>query len=289
WTVGALAVSDQATLMLVTSVDQPGALVNQAAVTGQDQVDPNPLDDNGAASVNADPDADLRVGVAVSNPAPAVGSLITYTIAVTNLGPSPADNAAIHDSMPAGVAFVSATTSQGTFDQATGTWTLGVIPVTETETLSIVARVTASGRLTNTAVRQSSSPVDPNAANDTATSSATSATLADLAATITPGATTVDPGATLAWGLVAPNPGPADVAGANVAASLAAPFTAAAWTCGATPGSSCAAASGVGSISTTVVLIQGGRATFGVTGSVTASATGMLVATASIAAPAGVM
>ena len=60
-----------------------------------------------------------------------------------------------------------------------------------------------------------------------------------------------------------------------------------AWTCTADPGSSCAAASGTGNLATTVTLEAGDRATFTVTGLIAANATGLLVNTATVTAPAG--
>ena len=60
-----------------------------------------------------------------------------------------------------------------------------------------------------------------------------------------------------------------------------------AWTCTADPGSSCAAASGTGNLATTVTLEAGDRATFTVTGVIAANATGTLVNTATVTAPAG--
>ena len=136
WTVGALDGPAQATLTLVARVDQPGALVNNASMASQDQIDPNPLNNSDAESVNAAPAADLRVAKAVSNAAPGVGALVTYTIAVTNLGPDDATSADVSDVLPAGVAFVSARASQGSYDAGTGVWTLGAVPATRTEILT---------------------------------------------------------------------------------------------------------------------------------------------------------
>ena len=168
WTVGALDSFAQATLTLTARVDQPGALVNNAAMASQDQIDPNPINNSDAESVNASPAADLRIAKAVSNGAPGVGALVTYTVAVTNLGPDDATSADVSDVLPAGVAFVSASASQGNYDAGTGIWTLGAVPATRTEILTVTGHVTVPGAVVNTATRQSSAPVDPNAANDTA-------------------------------------------------------------------------------------------------------------------------
>ena len=257
WTVGSLAAPAVATLTLVAQVDAPGALVNNAAVTAQTEADPDPLNNSDAASVNAAAAADLRVTKAVSDPAPAVGGLVTYTIAVTNLGPSAATSVTISDLLPASVTFESATASQGTYDSASGLWTVGAMPATGTQTLSITGRVTALGTVTNTATRQASAPIDPNPLNDSASATATPQLVADLAITKTPSAATVAAGAPLTWTLVVTNAGPSTATDAPVTDTFAPAFTGVTWTCTATAGSSCGAASGVGAIATTVTLLVG--------------------------------
>ena len=83
------------------------------------------------------------------------------------------------------------------------------------------------------------------------------------------------------------NPGPSPVTAASVTDLFPVALVAPAWTCTADPGSSCAAASGTGNLATTVTLEAGDRATFIVTGLIAANATGLLVNTAIVTAPAG--
>ena len=90
WTLGLLAAPAVATLTLLTRVDATGRAGQRRRGDGTDRGRPDPLNNSDAASVNAAAAADLRVTKAVSDPAPAVGGLVTYTIAVTNLGPSAA-------------------------------------------------------------------------------------------------------------------------------------------------------------------------------------------------------
>jgi uncharacterized repeat protein (TIGR01451 family) len=286
WTIGALDALAEATLTLVATVAQPGALVNNAEVASQDQVDPDPLNNNDAASVNALAAADLRVTKAASNLTPAVGGQLTYTIAVTNLGPNEATSAEISDVLPPGVTFVSATASQGTYDAGTGVWTLGAIPVTVTETLSITVRIDALGPVSNTATRQSSAPVDPNPENDSDSAGAVASLVFDLGVTKTPSSPAVAAGAPLSWTIFVTNAGPSDATDATVADVFPAAFTGASWTCTASSGSTCGAASGMGSIAATVSLAAGGNATFIATGTVAPTATGLLTNVASVAVPA---
>jgi uncharacterized repeat protein (TIGR01451 family) len=166
---------------------------------------------------------------------------VTYTIAVTNLGPSAATSATVSDVLPASVAFESATASQGTYDSVSGLWTVGAMPATATQTLSITGRVTALGPATNTASRQSSAPVDPNPLNDSASVSTTPQLVADLAITKTPSAATINAGAPLTWTLVVTNAGPSTATDATVTDTFGPAFTGVTWTCTATAGSSCAA------------------------------------------------
>ncbi|MBW8862886.1 MAG: DUF11 domain-containing protein [Acidobacteria bacterium] len=256
-------------------------------MTALNEIDPNPLNNSSAAVVNAAGTADLRVTKTVSNRAPAAGDQVTYTIAVTNLGPDSATSTRILDALPAGLTFMSATASQGTYDASTGEWTLGIVPVVRSATLAITARLDQPRSVTNVAALQASAPSDPNPANDAMSAVLTPAIVADLAVTITPGATSVNPGATLTWTMVVNNDGPGDAAGATVTSAVSPAFTGASWTCTVTPGSACAAASGAGSIATTVTLVHGGSATFKMIGSVSASATGTVVNTTSVAAPPG--
>src|SRR5262249_36999795 len=58
--------------------------------------------------------ADLVLTKTVDNPMPVFGSLVTYTVIVTNKGPGEATHVVMEDTLPAGLIFVSATPSQGT-------------------------------------------------------------------------------------------------------------------------------------------------------------------------------
>ncbi|HET9317778.1 MAG TPA: DUF11 domain-containing protein [Vicinamibacteria bacterium] len=111
---------------------------------------------------------------------------------------------------------------------------------------------------------------------------------ADLSVTVTDGTTTAVPGQSVTYAIVASNAGPSAVTGAVVADTPPGALTGLSWTCTASAGSSCAA-SGTGPLGESVNLLSGGSATFLLTATVDPSATGTLVNTATVSAPAGVL
>ena len=261
-------------------------LVNTAQKTAQTEVDPNPLNDQSSVSLNAVTTADLEVTKAVSNAAPSVGEAVTFTVKATNLGPSPATGVVVNDPLPAGLQFVSATPSQGSYDARTGAWTVGDLAATQSAVLSLTALVMQEGDFTNTATRAAANEPDPNPVNDSASASVTASRMADLSVTKTDGFDTVIAGTPDTYTITVTNGGPTDVTGAGVTDTFPAAFTGVTWTCTPAAGSSCGTAAGSGDIVTTVDLPAGGSVTFTATGTVAPTAAGTLTNTATVTPPA---
>src|SRR5207249_6149107 len=97
-----------------------------------------------------------------------VNNPITYTLVVHDNGPSDAQSVTVTDSLPAGVTFVSATSSQGTVGQSGGVVTghLGALANAGTATITIIVTPTGHGTLNDSAT-VGSSPADANSANHT--------------------------------------------------------------------------------------------------------------------------
>ncbi len=116
------------------------------------------------------PTADLSV----LQTAPAGAGVLqtfSYNILVTNAGPSSATNTTLTDTLPAGVAFVSASSGQGSCGQSVGVLTcnLGSLPsgASVTATVAVTAGL-LPGTLNNT-TSVKASEADPNLTNNTST------------------------------------------------------------------------------------------------------------------------
>lgn len=109
------------------------------------------------------PSADLSLTKSVSNASPASGASINYILSVTNASGSAltATGVTVQDTLPAGFAFTSAS-GFGSYNSASGVWTVGNIPPGTTRTLTITGTVTASAgaSVTNFAEVSASSAFD---------------------------------------------------------------------------------------------------------------------------------
>jgi uncharacterized repeat protein (TIGR01451 family) len=104
----------------------------------------------------------------------------------------------------------------------------------------------------------------------------------DLSITKTDGIEQYEPGQALVYTIVAANSGPIGAPGSPVADTFPPSLTGVTWTCVASAGSSCALSAGTGNIATTVDLLAGGTATFTANATVSPTATGNIVNTATI-------
>jgi uncharacterized repeat protein (TIGR01451 family) len=120
------------------------------------------------------PVADVSVTqMAGPNPVP-TGSTLTYAVVVSNAGPQSAQGVVLTDSLPAGTSFVSAMATSGTLttprgNSSTVSWSLPSLAKSGSVTLTIVVKVMAkAGTMLTNAASVSSSPKDPNLANNSA-------------------------------------------------------------------------------------------------------------------------
>ncbi len=176
WSGLNLGPSQFVTLDLVGTVDPEarGKLVNTVRVEPPAGLtDPDPTYDFATVSDPLEPFADLKVAKTADADPAELGGLLTYTLTVTNKGPSAATGVVLTDPLPPATEYDSWTTSQGScsFDPSTRILTcpLGDIPYQGIATVWLRLRPMALGDLENTASLVGPSEPDPVPGDESAT------------------------------------------------------------------------------------------------------------------------
>ena len=212
--MGDVANGSSAVLTIQAMVASPDPATNTATITHADQFDPNP-GNNTASTIVTPQQADLFVTKSVNNATPNVGDTITYTVAVGDNGPDSATDVAVADLLPAGLTFVSATPSEGSYDSASGTWTIGTVSPSTAQTLAIRATVASPNPSTNTATITHADQFDPDTTNNTASVLVTPQQ-ADLALAKTVSDPTPNVGDTISYTITLTDNGPNSATNARV-------------------------------------------------------------------------
>jgi uncharacterized repeat protein (TIGR01451 family) len=143
------------------------------AYVSSNRADPDLTDNAATAEASVGPVANLAVAKAGS-PDVVVGKPLTYTIVITNDGPSAAKGVTVTDKLPTSVTYHSITPSQGSCvaRNPTGGSTiecnLDILDSTNVATVVIVVIPTAEGTIANT-VSVGSADLDPDPADNTST------------------------------------------------------------------------------------------------------------------------
>ena len=169
--LGSVASGGNVTVKLIVAVDPSLAatgLTNTATVTSATG-DPNPLNNTASVTTAVEDSADLSL-VKHGPPTALAGNKATYTLTVSNAGPSDAQGVVVRDPLPAGETFVSASPSQGSCGgSAVIMCHLGELGAGANATIVLLVGLqpgTAGSTLTNNATVSATTP-DANPANNT--------------------------------------------------------------------------------------------------------------------------
>ena len=275
WNLGTLANGAVSNLTVTVTAPASGSLTNIASVSSP-TTDTNVLNNTTPPVVTTVGSvADLAIGKSAPASVFAVSNL-TYTISVTNFGPSTASSVTVTDNIPNGASFVNAS-GGGANNSGTVIWNLGDLPKNTVSNLTLTVTAPASGTLTNVATVGSPTG-EPNATNNTTPPVLTSVTpLADLVIAKV-GPATVFAASNLSYTISVTNLGPSSASGVVVTDTL--PNTV-----------SFVSASGNGTNNSGVVTWNLGTLANGaasnLTLTVTAPASGSLTNIASVGSPTG--
>ena len=222
WTIGSVANLASATLTITAKVNASGNYSNTATASSP-STDPDTNNNTSTVSTVPVPQSDLSIVKTADNPSQDVGGLITFTLAVTNNGPSDATGIVVNDLLPDGYTYVS-NNGAGAYIPGTGVWTIGNLANGATTSLNITATVKGSGSYANTATI-SSTTNDPTSGNNSSTVTPVPGAVSDLEIVKTVNNSTPYTGEIVEFTLVATNQGPSNATGVVVTDVLPSGYT----------------------------------------------------------------
>jgi uncharacterized repeat protein (TIGR01451 family) len=221
-TIGTFAAGASATFTVIVqanSNDTAGSTVTNTLIVSSSTSDPNAV--NNTASTTATVVTSADVSIVKSGPATVTaGTNATYSLTVTNAGPSDAQNVTTTDMIPAGTSLVSFTQNSGPANGST-------LPLGGTETYTVVVSIpasTASGTTLTDTATVSTTTNDPNLVNNTSTLRSTVTTSADLSVSKT-GPATETAGDNLTYTVTVSNSGPSNAQSVTLADAIPAGAT----------------------------------------------------------------
>lgn len=151
WAIGTLANSTTATLSITAQVAAEGVKTNRAEIWTVDQFDPDSTPGNGVtteddyalAKATTSGATTLNITNTVNNSNPNVGTNVVFTITVNNPSTNlyDATNVEVAALLPAGLNFISYSSSVGSYNSSSGIWTIGNFAINTSATLNITAKV----------------------------------------------------------------------------------------------------------------------------------------------------
>ncbi|MEG1228884.1 MAG: gliding motility-associated C-terminal domain-containing protein, partial [Flavobacterium sp.] len=172
WNIGNINIGSSATLLINARVTAAGTvsqtpIVNTVTPAAGNESDPTTVGDDLTEPIIVT-SSDLVTEKKVSKSNPSEGETITYSIRVTNNGPSDATGVRLTDILPIGVTYVS--NNQGAdYNYGSGIWTIGDLANGATKVLDINVLIdsgSAGKTIVNTTTAAKGDQSDPTTAGD---------------------------------------------------------------------------------------------------------------------------
>jgi uncharacterized repeat protein (TIGR01451 family) len=215
--IGKLASGDSTTVTLTFILPSTGTATNLVSVSAT-QDDPLASDNTAVQNILVQPAAPVDLSLyGNASPYPVqVGQPLTFNFVVTNFSFNQATGVVFNDPLPAGLAFDSVTTSQGSASHVGNdvTVNLGNLAGGTNALITIVARPTTPGPINNFATVKGNE-LDPNAINNATTvfSYVTPAPATDVAVLVTAAPQPAAVGQPFSYAILVGDPGTASASG----------------------------------------------------------------------------
>ena len=171
-TAATLAANTQIVVTVIVEPTIAGAL-SQTVTVSSDALDPNLSNNSSTTTTSVGPAADLAVSIAGSSPKVNPGDEFTYTVSATDNGPSDASNVTLSDTLPPGVTYVSASSSQTSVPSySDGVVSLSIDSISDGAKVTLLIVVVPTAQPGSTLLDSASvatMETDPNPTNNTAT------------------------------------------------------------------------------------------------------------------------
>lgn len=272
-TLPSLGSGASATINVTATINAEGAFGNTATVTST-TTDPDPGDNTDTDTGSTTPSADVSVVKTLTTAGPySVGQLVSFSIVVSNAGPSAASGVQVTDT-PSNLSITSVSGA----GCAALPCTLASLASGASATITVTATINAQGAFGNSATATSSTP-DPDPGDNTDIDTGSTLPSADVSILKTVNTLSPTIGSTVTFTLAIANAGPSSAVAVQVADVLPAGYTFVA----ATPSvGSYNSGTGVWTVGT---LVSGGSATMGLQATVNAAGPYANTATVSSSTP----
>jgi uncharacterized repeat protein (TIGR01451 family) len=217
---------DARNVTIVVTPTVAGVISNTASVVSTSP-DTNPANNTSTINTTVNPVADLVISKTDFPDPVTAGTSLTYTLNITNSGPSGATDMVVTDTLPASVSFVSASPfcSSQPNNQVRCTYdSIASGSAASPAVIRVTVNPAAPNLITNT-VTVTGNEFDPNTNNNSATATTTVNRLVNLSITKTGSPNPVAAGSGLNYLLTVANSGPSQASGVIVTDTLPAGVT----------------------------------------------------------------
>ena len=222
-----LAVGIAPDIFITVNAPTSGCSLNNTASVTADQTDPNSANNTVTIATTVNAVANLSITKTAFPDPVTAGGILTYTVTVSNAGPSSASNVIVSDTLPAGTAYIGASGTGWSCSHDAGVVTcnrasLGVTdpPTIPAAVISIQVTAPSDGGTISNSASVSGNDIDPDTGNNNTGPVETMVNASADLSIIKTGPLTVAAGGTMTYTLAVTNNGPSTATSVSVTDTL---------------------------------------------------------------------